>query len=108
MKKFVLLLAALSTVTTTALAGGHYNQHRNSSNYSYYNHHNSHNSHNTHHNSNNWIAPLLVGGAIGYVTARAAYAPSPQPVYYEQVRQCNRVLFLDGYNNVIREEQRCN
>lgn len=68
-----------------------------------------------------WIAPALIGGAIGYGLTRNYYEPyyAPPPVYYApppvvysqpQVVQpvCTRYVYQDQYGNVTREETRCN
>ena len=57
--------------------------------------------------SNDWIAPLVVGGIVGYAFSRPTYSPPP-PVTYVESRRCDRVIFVDSYGNYIREEQRCN
>lgn len=74
-----------------------------------------------------WIAPALIGGAIGYGLTRNYYEPyyAPPPVYYApqpqvyysqppvyvqqpQATNCQRVIIQNEQGQTIREETRCN
>ena len=111
MKKALMGVIALGllVVTSSALAQ---HGHRN---HGHYNHH-------KHYRGNNWVAPAIIGGVIGYGFSRNYYEPyyAPPPVYYTpppvvysppQVVQpvnCTRYIYQDQYGNVTREETRCN
>lgn len=98
MKKYIAILA-LALTATTALAQHHGHRH--------------HNHHRGYHGGGNWVAPLIIGGSIGYILNRPSpviveqpsvvYAPPPvvQP-------QCTRYIYQDQYGQTIREEVRCN
>ena len=73
------------------------------------------------HYRNNWVAPAIIGGVIGYSLSRpyynpappVYYTPPPPPVYYTQPYPapqpvCTRYVYQDQYGNVQREEVRCN
>jgi len=105
MKKFIaILLLTLTAGTALAQHHGHGNYYRH--NGSYYRHHGGH--------GNNWIAPLIIGGTLGYVLTRPAPVyVEPQPVYvqpqpYMVQPQCTRYIYQDQYGQTIREETRCN
>ena len=71
MKKIIIALALLSTVGTA---------------HSYGNHHH----HHGHYRGYSWVAPLAIGGIIGYGLSRPYYAPPvviQQPVYVQQQPQ---------------------
>jgi hypothetical protein len=101
MKKLVAVL--LFAISTGAFANGYHHGH------GYY--------------RNNWVAPALIGGVIGYGLARpyyyspppppVVYTAPPPPVYYTQPypapqQVCTRYVYQDQYGNVQREETRCN
>lgn len=98
MKKLVaILLLTMSSVTAMAQHHGH-GGHRHSG-----------------HNSNRWVAPLVIGGVIGYGLSRPYYEPyyapppvvyAPPPVVYQS--NCTRYIYQDQYGQTIREETRCN
>lgn len=56
-----------------------------------------------------YIAPLIIGGAIGYAVApRPVYSPPPvyqTDPYYRP--NCTKVIIQDEYGRFIREEVRC-
>ena len=60
--------------------------------------------------TNHWVAPLVIGGLIGYSMNRPIrdLPPSRPATVYIDRQQCERIIYLDRYNNVVREEQRCN
>lgn len=101
MKKLVaiLLLAAAST-SVMAQHHGHGIRHG---------HH-----HRGHHGHHNWMAPLIIGGTLGYVLTRPAPVYVEQPPVYVQPQpytvqpQCTRYVYQDQYGQVLREEVRCN
>lgn len=77
-------------------------------------HGHNHHYHRGHHGHNNWIAPLIIGGTLGYVLTRPApvYVEQP-PVYvprtpYLTQPQCTRYVYQDQYGQILREEVRCN
>jgi len=103
MKKFIaILLLTLTAGTALAQHQGHG---------SYYRHNGSYH---RHHGGNNWMAPLIIGGTLGYVLTRPApvyVEPSPvyvQPQPYMVQPQCTRYIYQDQYGQTIREETRCN
>jgi len=101
MKKVVaVLLLALSASTAMAQHYGHGIRH---------NHHRHHGHHYGHHS---WVAPLIIGGSIGYILNRPAPVVVEQPPVYVQPQvaqpQCTRYIFQDQYGNTLREEVRCN
>ena len=68
-----------------------------------------------HNRGNNWIAPAIIGGVIGYGLSRPYYEPYyapppvvyvPPPVVYQS--NCTRYIYQDQYGQTIREEIRCN
>lgn len=104
MKKLIaILLLTLTAGTAMAQHHGHGNYYRH--NGSYYRHHGG---------GNNWMAPLIIGGTLGYVLTRPAPVyVEPQPVYvqpqpYMVQLQCTRYIYQDQYGQTIREETRCN
>ena len=68
-----------------------------------------------HHHGHRWVAPLIIGGAIGYGVTRyygppAVYSDAPVVVHQPPVvvaPQCTRYIYQDSYGNTIREETRC-
>jgi len=95
MKKLIIAVA-LSLIATSSFAGGHRDRGR-WQGHSGYNH-----------SSNRWVAPVILGGVVGYTLARPARPEYTSPVVYVERPQCYRVVFYDSYGNFIREEQRCN
>jgi len=106
MKKLVAVLL-LTVASTSVMAqhgghGGHGIRHG-------HNHHRGH-----YYGGNNWVAPLVIGGTIGYILNRPApvyVEPSVyvQPQYPIVVQpQCTRYIYQDQYGQTIREETRCN
>jgi hypothetical protein len=100
MKKFITILV-LTLSATAALA-----QH---------NHHRHHFNHHRHHyyGGNNWMAPLIIGGSIGYILNRPAPVIVELPPVYIQPQpvvqpQCTRYIYQDQHGQTIREEIRCN
>ena len=83
--------------------------------------HHGHHGHHGHHRSHNWVAPLIVGGAIGYGATRyyssPGYYSSPRYYYYAEQpipmhqplpsAQCTRYIYQDSYGNTTKEETRC-
>ena len=65
-------LIAVLALTLSSTAFAHYNGHRN------FGHHHHHHRH-WHHN-HGWVAPLIIGGAVGYALNR------PAPVFLEMNR----------------------
>ena len=99
MKKYIAILV-LTLTAGTALA--QHNNHR---------HHNHHRHH--YYGGNNWMAPLIIGGSIGYILNRPAPVVIEQPPVYVQPSpviqaQCTRYIYQDQYGQTIREEIRCN
>lgn len=108
MKKFILAVIIGMSMIGSAMANDrHYRpQHR-----PHFHHHHGH-----HHHGHRWVAPLIIGGVIGYGATRY-YSPPPvvyypdQPVIMHQppvvASQCTRYIYQDSYGNTIREETRC-
>lgn len=97
MKKYIAILALILTATT-AMAQHHGHGFR-------------HHHHRGHYSGSHWVAPLIIGGTIGYVLSRPAPVVIEQPpVVYAPpvVQQCTRYVFQDQYGQTIREEVRCN
>lgn len=68
-----------------------------------------------HYYGGGWVAPLIIGGAVGYALTRPAPVIVEQPPVYVQPQptpmvqsQCTRYIFQDQYGQTIREEVRCN
>ena len=106
MKKLVAVLL-LAVASTSAMA-----QHHGHRNHGHYGHHG-------HYRGNNWVAPAIIGGVIGYGLTRQYYEPyyAPpvvvQPPVYVQPpvvyqSNCTRYIYQDQYGQTIREETRCN
>ena len=101
-KLFTALVLTLLATATMAQHHGHGG---------YYRHNGSYHRHNS---GNNWAAPLIIGGTLGYVLARPApvyVEPTPvyvQPQPYMVQPQCTRYIYQDQYGQTIREEIRCN
>lgn len=59
-----------------------------------------------------WIAPALIGGAVGYGLARPYYAPLPQVVYVQQpvyIQQSNSYPAVpEGYHYQQVIDPACN
>lgn len=83
--KRILLVTLLATLSTNVLAHGYYG-------------------HGYHSSGNEWLAPLIVGGALGYIIAQPrtvivqqpqyaplpSYVPANEPIYhYENVYDTN-------------------
>ena len=108
MKKFVLAIVIGMSMIGSAVANDrHYRPHHRP--------HVQHHHHHGHHGNHRWVAPLIIGGAIGYGATRYY---SPPPVYYRDTPvivhnppmpapQCTRYIYQDSYGNTIREETRC-
>lgn len=69
MKKYLALLTLLSSVSAFAHGPGYYRPYYPQ----YHNHYN-----------NNWVAPLIVGGIIGYGINRYNNPPPPQVIVQQQ------------------------
>ena len=104
MKKFIaILLLALTAGTALAQHQGNYYRH----NGSYYRHNGGY--------SGGWIAPLIIGGSIGYILNRPAPVVieqppvyvQPQPMVQPQCTRYTRYIYQDQNGQVIREEIRC-
>ena len=103
MKKLVTILAlALAATTATAQHHGH--------------RHNHHRHHGHYYGHGGWVAPLIIGGSIGYILNRPAPVVVEQPPVYIQPQpqvvqpQCaryTRYIYQDQSGQVIREEIRC-
>lgn len=102
MKKLVaVLLLAFSASTAMAQHHGHGIRH------------NHHRHHGHYYGHGGWVAPLIIGGAVGYALTRPAPVVVEQPPVYTQPYpvvqpQCTRYIFQDQYGNTLREEVRCN
>ena len=101
MKKFIAILAmALTATTAMAQHHGHGFRH--------------HNHYRGYYGGGNWVAPLIIGGAVGYALTRPAPVVIEQPPVYVQPQtpvvqpQCTRYIYQDQYGQTIREEVRCN
>ena len=99
MKKFIAIL--LLTLTAGTVMAQH-NHHR------YHNHYRG-----GHYGGGNWMAPLIIGGTIGYILNRPAPVVIEQPPVYVQPppmvqQQCTRYIYQDQNGQTIREEIRCN
>lgn len=99
LKSFLAVVAL--TFATSAIAGPHYHRHNMSRHQPHW-HHNHHNHHHWHHN-HGWVAPLIIGGALGYALTRPQIIE--QPVVVQQapvVLQQNQVV-IDGvvYNKQV-------
>lgn len=98
MKKLVAILL-LAVASTSAMAQHH--GHRN-------------HGHHGHYRGNNWVAPAIIGGVIGYGLTRQYYEPysAPPPVVYTPPvvyqSNCTRYIYQDQYGQTIGEETRCN
>ena len=83
--KRILLVTLLATLSTNVLAHGYYG-------------------HGYHGSGNEWLAPLIVGGALGYIIAQPrtvivqqpqyaplpSYVPANEPIYrYENIYDAN-------------------
>ena len=104
MKKFIAILL-LTLTAGTALAQHHGSYYRH--NGSYHRHHGGHSG------GGNWMAPLIIGGTIGYILNRPAPVVIEQPPVYVQPpplvqQQCTRYIYQDQNGQTIREEIRCN
>jgi hypothetical protein len=102
MKKLVAVLL-LAVASTSAMAQHH--GHRNHGHYG----------HNGYYRGNNWVAPAIIGGVIGYGLTRQYYEPYyvppvvvQPPVYVQPQPVCTRYIYQDQYGNTLREETRCN
>jgi hypothetical protein len=99
MKKFIAIL--LLTLTAGTVMAQH-------------NHHRHHNHYRGgHYGGGNWMAPLIIGGTIGYILNRPAPVVVEQPPVYVQPppmvqQQCTRYIYQDQNGQTIREEIRCN
>lgn len=99
MKKFVAILL-LAMTASTAMA-----QHHGHPGYQIQRH--------VHrgHFHNGWVAPLVIGGTIGYVLNRPGPVVVEQsPVYVQPTvvqPQCTRYIYQDQNGQTIREEIRC-
>lgn len=96
MKKLVLAVA-LTLIGSTAWADGYYR-------------HRPHHHH--HHHHYRWVAPVIIGGAIGYGLSQPRYyAPPPPPVYYgppvTYVPPAYTVV-PSGYREEVRFDPYCN
>jgi len=94
-KAIVIMLIALGSTTAMAQHHGHGGYYRGG--------------------GNRWIAPLIIGSAIGYGLGRPNYEPyyAPPPVVYVPPpivyqNNCTRYIYQDQYGQTIREETRCN
>jgi hypothetical protein len=99
MKKLVAVLL-LAVASTSAMAQHHGHRHH---------------GHHGHYRGNNWVAPVIIGGVIGYGLTRQYYEPyyTPQvvvqpPVVVQSQPVCTRYIYQDQYGNTLREETRCN
>lgn len=106
MKKFIAILA-LALTATTAMAQHHGSYHRHNGHYY---------RHGGYYGGGGWVAPLIIGGAVGYALTRPAPVVVEQPPVYVQPQpsvvqpQCaryTRYIYQDQSGQVIREEIRC-
>ena len=104
MKKFIaILLLTLTAGTALAQHGGHGIRHG-------HNHYRG-----GYYGGGGWVAPLIIGGSIGYILNRPAPvyiepAPvyvQPQPVIQPQCTRYTRYIYQDQNGQVIREDIRC-
>jgi uncharacterized protein YdeI (BOF family) len=97
MKKFVAILL-LALTASTAMAQHHGYRYQPRSHY---------------HGHGGWVAPLIIGGTIGYALSRPAPVVVEQPPVYVQPQppvvqqQCTRYIYQDQNGQTIREEIRC-
>jgi hypothetical protein len=105
MKKFIAILA-LALTATTAMAQHHYG---------YGHHHNGY--YRGYYGGGGWVAPLIIGGAVGYALSRPAPVVVEQPpvvvpqtpvvIQQPQCARYTRYIYQDQSGQVIREEIRC-
>lgn len=101
MKKLVLAVA-LTLIGSTAWANDrHYRHH----------HHRPHvQHHHHHHNHYRWVAPVIIGGAIGYGLSQPRYY-SPPPAYYAPPTTYVPPAYTSvpyGYREEVRFDPYCN
>lgn len=107
MKKFIAILA-LALTATTAMAQHHG---------SYYRHNGHYYRHGGYYGGGGWVAPLIIGGAVGYALGRPAPVVVEQPpvvvqqppvvVQQPQCARYTRYIYQDQSGQVLKEEIRC-
>jgi hypothetical protein len=101
MKKLILAVA-LTLVGSSAWANDRHYRH----------HHRPHVQHHHHHNHYRWVAPVIIGGAIGYGLSQPRYySPptvyyAPQPNYHYVPPAYTSVPY--GYREEVRFDAYCN
>lgn len=76
-------------------------------------HHHRHHHHGYHHHAGRWIAPVIVGGIVGYALAQPSVAqPAPvivqqQPVYIQETVNCTEWKEIMLPNGTIARERYC-
>jgi len=100
MKK-LLIFFVLFVSMGISIAGPHHSQRNNQG---------QHSNRGGHHGS--WIAPVIIGGIIGYGLSRPYYYPPPivyqyPPVYIGPPQKCTTYIYKDQYGNTTREETYC-
>ena len=99
MKKFIAILLLALTAGTAVAQHNHHRHH--------FNHHRHH-----YHGHGGWVAPLIIGGSIGYILNRPAPVIVEQSPVFVQPQpiqpQCTRYIYQDQHGQTIREEIRCN
>ena len=102
MKKFLLSLLVM-VFSAPAFAGPHHH-HRHHHGYHYYGHQ---------HHAGRWIAPVIVGGIVGYALAQPSVTqPAPvivqqQPVYIQENVNCTEWKEIMLPNGTIARERYC-
>jgi hypothetical protein len=103
MKKIITALALIGLTTTPALADGYRGHHGG--------YHGGYGHYGNHYHGNDWIAPAIIGGIVGYAIAqpRTVYVqPQPQVIYQPQVYSTippggyHYETILDAYCNCYR------
>ena len=99
MKKLItILLLTLTAGTVLAQHSGHGIRHG----------HNHHHHRGHYYSGNNWMAPLIIGGSIGYILNRPSPVYiEPPPVIQPQCSRYTRYIYQDQNGQVLREEIRC-
>lgn len=76
-------------------------------------HHHRHHHYGYHHHAGRWIAPVIVGGIVGYALAQPSVAqPTPvivqqQPVYIQETVNCTEWKEIMLPNGTIARERYC-
>jgi len=114
--KNILAIVALVTAATSVSAEAGNHRYGGHGGYAYRGPVAHHHSHRGYWNNGRWVAPLVIGGMIGYELNRppvTVYTPPQPPAIYVQPSDplpanCMRYIYQDAYGQTIREEVRCN